>query len=105
MFLSFDVDAETAWTARDPARFRELVTMSYGGFEARVGVRKLLELLDHEGLRATFFITGWSVEAHPAMAEAIVKGGHEIGHHGFHHLLPQPGDPMLVEEWTARWRC
>ena len=32
------------------------------------------------------------------MAEAIVKAGHEIGHHGFHHLLPQPGDPMLVEE-------
>jgi peptidoglycan/xylan/chitin deacetylase (PgdA/CDA1 family) len=98
MFLSFDVDAETAWTAKDPTRYRELVTMSYGGFEARVGVPKLLELLRQLGLRATFFITGWSVEAHPAMVEAIVEDGHEIAHHGYHHLMPQADDPMLVEE-------
>lgn len=98
MFLSFDVDAETAWTGKDPSRYDELVCMSYGGFEARIGVRKLLEMLRELGLRATFFITGWSVEAHPAMAEAIAKEGHEIGHHGFHHLMPQPGDPRLVEE-------
>ena len=98
MFLSFDVDSETAWTAKDPARYTELVTMSYGGYEARVGVRKLLELLAQEELTATFFVTGWSVEAHPAMADAILHAGHEIAHHGFHHLMPQPGDPMLVEE-------
>ncbi|WP_232481017.1 polysaccharide deacetylase [Roseomonas sp. KE2513] len=98
MFLSFDVDAESAWTAKDPARYGELVTMSFGGYEARVGTRKLLEMLREEGLRATFFITGWSVEAHPAMAEAIIRDGHEIGHHGFHHLMPMPDDPMLVEE-------
>ncbi|WP_419896574.1 polysaccharide deacetylase family protein [Roseomonas sp. USHLN139] len=98
MFLSFDVDAESAWTAKDPARYGELVTMSFGGYEARVGTPKLLQLLRELGLKATFFITGWSVEAHPAMCEAILKDGHEIGHHGFHHVMPQPGDPMLVEE-------
>ncbi|MCI0752217.1 polysaccharide deacetylase family protein [Teichococcus vastitatis] len=98
MFLSFDVDAESAWTAKDPARYGELVTMSFGGYEARVGTAKLLEMLRGLGLKATFFITGWSVEAHPAMCEAIVRDGHEVGHHGFHHLMPQPGDPMLVEE-------
>ena len=98
MFFSFDVDAETAWTGKDPSRYDELVCMSYGGFEARVGVPKLLDLLRGLGLRATFFITGWSVEAHPAMAESILRAGHEIGHHGFHHLMPVAGDPRLVEE-------
>ena len=99
MFLSFDVDAEAAWTCRDPARYRELITMSYGGYEARVGVRKLLELLDSLGLKATFFMTGWSVMAHPAMAESILAAGHEIAHHGFHHLMPDPADPaMMLEE-------
>src|SRR5574340_561881 len=73
MFLSFDVDAEAAWTSKDPAHAARLVTMSYGGYEARVGVPKLLELLRQEQLRATFFITGWSVEAHPAMAAAILR--------------------------------
>ena len=98
MFLSFDVDAEAAWTGKDPAHAERLVTVSYGGFEARVGTPKLLQLLDQLGLRATFFVTGWSVDAHPAMAEAILRAGHEIGHHGYHHLLPDPGDPWVEEE-------
>ena len=45
-----------------------------------------------------FFVTGWSVDAHPGMAEAILKAGHEIGHHGYHHLLPDPGDPWIEDE-------
>jgi len=98
MFLSFDVDAESAWTGKDPSHAERLVTMSFGGFEARVGTPKLLELLDRLGLRATFFITGWSVEAHPAMAESILRAGHEVGHHGYHHLLPDPHDPFIEEE-------
>ena len=60
--------------------------------------RNFLELLDQLDLKATFFVTGWSVDAHPAMAEAILKAGHEIGHHGYHHLLPDPGDPWIEEE-------
>ncbi len=98
MFLSFDVDAESAWTSKDPAHAERLVTMSYGGFEARVGTPKLLELLEQLDLKATFFITGWSVDAHPAMCEAILRAGHEIGHHGYHHLLPDPGDPHVEDE-------
>lgn len=98
MFLSFDVDAEAAWTSKDPAHAARLVTMSFGGFEPRVGVPKLLELLRQQELRATFFITGWSVEAHPAMAEAILHDRHEVAHHGFYHLLPDPGDPAIEDE-------
>ena len=98
MFLSFDVDAESAWTSKDPAHAERLVTMSFGGFEARVGTPRLLQLLDELGLQATFFITGWSADAHPAMAESILRAGHEIGHHGYHHILPDPGDPFMEEE-------
>jgi peptidoglycan/xylan/chitin deacetylase (PgdA/CDA1 family) len=98
MFLSFDVDAESAWTGKDPAHAEKLITMSYGGFEARVGTSKLLELLDQLDLKATFFITGWAADAHPAMCEAILRAGHEIGHHGYHHLMPDPGDPNIEAE-------
>lgn len=98
MFLSFDVDAESAWTSKDAAHAERLVTMSYGAYEARVGTPKLLELLDQLGLKGTFFITGWAVDAYPAMAEAILRGGHEIGHHGYHHLMPDPGAPFMEEE-------
>lgn len=98
MFLSVDVDAECAWTSKDPAHAERLVTMSFGGYEARVGTPRMLELFRQLGLKATFFITGWAVDAHPAMAEAILRDGHEIGHHGYHHLLPDPGSPAIEDE-------
>lgn len=98
LFLAVDVDAETAWTAKDPRNYERLVTVSYGGYEARVGVAKMLELFRQQEVKATFFITGWAVEAHPAMCEAILKDGHEIGHHGFHHLMPDPGASHILEE-------
>ncbi|HWK44526.1 MAG TPA: polysaccharide deacetylase [Stellaceae bacterium] len=102
MQLSFDVDGETAWTSKDPSNAERLVTMSYGGYEARVGVPKLLDMLRSLGLRATFYITGWCVEAHPAMAEAIQAGGHEIAHHGYHHLMPDPAEPDAMREELER---
>ena len=98
LFLAVDVDAESAWTAKDPQNYARLVTMSYGGYEARVGVPKMLELFRDLEVKATFFITGWAVEAHTAMAETIVKDGHEIAHHGFDHLMPDPGADHIVEE-------
>lgn len=98
LFLAVDVDAEAAWTAKDPEHYKRLVTMSYGGYEARVGVPKMLELFRDLQVKATFFMAGWAVEAHPAMAESILRDGHEIAHHGFDHLMPDPGAPHIVEE-------
>ena len=38
VFNSFDVDSESAWIAYDVKNLNRLVTMSFGGYEARVGV-------------------------------------------------------------------
>jgi peptidoglycan/xylan/chitin deacetylase (PgdA/CDA1 family) len=92
VFSSFDVDAESVWLAYDVKNVERLVTMSFGGYEPRVGVPKILEYLRSIELKSTFFIPGWVVEAHPAMCEAIVKDGHEIGHHGYLHKRPEPAD-------------
>jgi len=67
-----------------------LVTLSFGGYDTRVGVPKVLEYLRAIELKSTFFIPGWVVDAHPAMCEAIAKDGHEIGHHGYSHKRPEP---------------
>ena len=92
VFPSFDVDAESAWLAYDVKSIDRLVTLSFGGYEARVGIPKILEYLRSIELRATFFIPGWVVEAHPKMCESIAKDGHEIGHHGYLHKRPEPYD-------------
>src|SRR5258708_21140044 len=72
MFLSFDVDAESAWTSKDALHAQRLITMSYGGYQARGGTPKLLEFLAQLDLKAPFFITGWAARAHAATARAIL---------------------------------
>lgn len=102
LFPGFDVDAESVWLSMEPESVDKLVTMSYGGYEARVGVQKILELLARYEVRATFFIPDWTVEAHPRMCEAIVKAGHEVGHHGYLHKRPDPARFDLAKEEIDR---
>lgn len=44
---------------------------------------RLLEVLAAHGARATFFVLGSEVEAHPDIVREVVAGGHEIGNHGW----------------------
>jgi peptidoglycan/xylan/chitin deacetylase (PgdA/CDA1 family) len=95
---AFDVDGETAWLQYDAANTDRLVTLSFGGYEERVGVPKILDYLRSVEIKATFFIPGWVVEVHPGMCEAIVRDGHEIGHHGYSHKRPDPADLAIDKE-------
>lgn len=89
LFIGFDVDGETAWIGNTPANGDRLVTVSHGGYDGRVGIARILELLDELALKATFFVPGWTALAHRAQCEAIVTAGHEIGHHGYLHRRPE----------------
>jgi peptidoglycan/xylan/chitin deacetylase (PgdA/CDA1 family) len=88
LFIGFDVDAETAWIGNNPSNLDRMVTTSHGGYDARVGIAKILELMGELSLKATFFTPGWTALAHPAACELILKAGHEIGHHGYLHKMP-----------------
>lgn len=46
---------------------------------------RLLDLLDHHGARATFFLIGERAARHPALVSEIARRGHEIGHHTHTH--------------------
>ena len=46
----------------------------------------ILDLLRDHQAKATFFFLGWLLERHPELAQKIVREGHEIGYHGYHHL-------------------
>lgn len=88
--LGFDVDGETTALSEDPRLSRRLSTYSQCEYGPRVGVPRLLELLDHLGVPATFFVPGWVAERHPRMVQAIAAAGHELGVHGFfHERLPE----------------
>src|SRR5579884_2315201 len=97
--LTFDFDAESGWLSRDPSVKDRPGVISQGVYGAKVAVPRILELLDAEQLRATFFIPGWVAEAHPRPSEAIRDAGHEIGHHGYLHERNQP-DNAERERWN-----
>ena len=51
------------------------------------GTPEVLRELERAGARATFFLVGEQVERLPALAAEIAAAGHEIGIHGFRHIL------------------
>jgi len=50
-----------------------------------VHTRKVLDILDEHGAKATFFVIGRKVEKHPEVIREILARGHEVGVHGFAH--------------------
>ena len=81
--LSFDFDAETMWfrTMKQPYPGQ----MSRGEYGARAGMPRILRFLEEYGLKATFFVPGWTADKYPHLIEQAQRAGHEIGHHGYEH--------------------
>ncbi len=85
VLLSFDVDNETVFL-----RFGEptIGTLSQGEYGARVGLGRVLDVLDRDSIPASFFIPAISLRLHPEMVDAIKRAGHhEFGVHGWIHEM------------------
>lgn len=46
----------------------------------------ILDVLAKNNVKATFFMVGARVDAHPEIARAVVAAGHAIGNHTYHHM-------------------
>ena len=88
--LSFDFDALSVWFGYERTTPAMLNRGEYG---ARVGVPRILDLLDRHGIKATFFVPGHTVESFPRETAAILERGHEIAHHSYAHVDPSQQSP------------
>lgn len=86
--LTFHFDAISLW----PGMFdmASPSPVSRGEFGARVGVPRILKILRREGIKATFFTPGLTVETFPEICQEIRADGHEFAHHGYRHISPVP---------------
>jgi peptidoglycan-N-acetylglucosamine deacetylase len=101
--LSFDFDAESGYYFREPERAkRSLAGLEERRFGPRVGVDRILRLLDRLKLKATFYVPGWTVEHHLPQCQRIRDAGHEIGAHGNMH---EAVDGMTVEQEESIMRA
>ncbi|MFL6053958.1 MAG: polysaccharide deacetylase family protein [Actinoallomurus sp.] len=76
--------------------------MGHQSYGPRIGVPRLLRLLERQDVRATFFVPGFTAECHPDTVRAIVDAGHEIGHHGYLHEPMQGIDPSTEARYLDR---
>ncbi len=83
--LTFDLDAETMWTARDPVNAERPVILSQGAYGWKIGVDRILTLLARYDAKATFFVPGLVIEQRGKVIERILRHGHEIAHHSWSH--------------------
>ena len=49
---------------------------------------RLFDLLEKHGIPASFFIPGFTAKRHPDVLQAMIRRGHEVGHHGYLHERP-----------------
>jgi peptidoglycan/xylan/chitin deacetylase (PgdA/CDA1 family) len=80
--ISFDYDSNSALMRRAPL---DVVAQSRGRFAPNVAIPRILDMLDRLGIKATFFIPGWTIDAFTESVEEVVSRGHEIGAHGYLH--------------------
>ena len=82
--LTFDFDTQSGFIARGMTTPTPLSRGEFG----LVGARRVLALLKAFGLRATWFVPGFTIESHPGTCEAVVQDGHEVAHHSWAHVPP-----------------
>jgi peptidoglycan/xylan/chitin deacetylase (PgdA/CDA1 family) len=96
--ITFDVDAESAILAVDRRFAARASTMSHQAYGPRVGVPRLLRVLERAGVQATFFVPGFTARRYPGAVRQIVAAGHEVG---WHNDLHEPPYSLSEEEERA----
>lgn len=59
---------------------------------------KILKILEHEGVHATFFMLGVRVKASPDLARAVAVAGNTVGNHTLGHRLLTESKPKVIKK-------
>jgi peptidoglycan-N-acetylglucosamine deacetylase len=87
--ITFDMDADSLIHVSKPRDGHDrLYPITMGRYGPTIAIPRILETYRRFGLKQSFFIPAWCIEQYPEAIEAILKDGHEIGHHGLIHEDP-----------------
>lgn len=84
--LTFDFDALSIWIST--FKLTSPTPLSRGEYGARVGLPRILALLERNAVPATFFVPAHTATSFPDLVLGIAAAGHEIAAHGFVHESP-----------------
>ncbi len=101
VLLSFDVDNDTILLARSDNP--SIGAMSQGEYGGRVGLQRVVDLIDRHNIPASFFIPAVSLILQPDMVDVIQQSGrHEFGVHGWIHELNTELDADTERDLVGR---
>jgi peptidoglycan-N-acetylglucosamine deacetylase len=87
--ITFDMDADTLIHISRPKDGHDrLQPITMGRYGPMVAIPRILATYRRLGIKQSFFIPAWCIEQYPEAVDAILKDGHEIGHHGLIHEDP-----------------
>jgi peptidoglycan/xylan/chitin deacetylase (PgdA/CDA1 family) len=75
-----------------------------GGYSARRGIPRMLDIFARHAIPATFFVPGYDAETNPDLVRRIAAAGHEIGAHGYLHerwAVPPDEEEVLLRRSHA----
>ncbi|MBR0488336.1 polysaccharide deacetylase family protein [Candidatus Saccharibacteria bacterium] len=78
------------------------ITVEQGAEVSAVGLRRVLEMLERTGVKATMFVTGNFATEKPELVQEMMQRGHEIGCHGVEHFEPKAGDATRGKEMLEK---
>ncbi|MCY4463186.1 MAG: polysaccharide deacetylase [Albidovulum sp.] len=101
--ITFDMDADSLIHVEHESdginRVSGLSMLRYG---PEIAVPRILDTYRRFEIKQTFFIPAWCIENYPKAVDAILEGGHEIGHHGYIHENPRAAGREEEEYWLRR---
>ena len=84
--FSADVDGESPYIWRNRGqKVEKLSEIEQRRFGPRVGLSRILGLLDEFDIRGSFYVPAWIAKTYPEILPAIAKKGHEPAAHGYFH--------------------
>ena len=67
-----------------------------------VATPRILDILQREGVRATFFVLGRHADRWPELVKRMADEGHQLGNHGYHHRKLHRRLPGYVRDDLTR---
>jgi peptidoglycan/xylan/chitin deacetylase (PgdA/CDA1 family) len=83
ILLAFEAFVEHSQFTTEQSAGHNPFSISYGDYGSHVGVWRLLQMLEDEGVAASVAINGLAAERCPEAIVAMVEGGHELVGHGW----------------------
>ena len=65
---------------------KKYVALTYDDGPSQISTKKLLDLLERYGAKATFFVTGVNANSNKELVKEIVDRGNEVGNHTLDHV-------------------